>query len=143
MANKVIYTDGSCLGNPGPGGWAWAGEKGRRYASGYEEHTTNNRMELMAVIKALIANPGPVTIMSDSAYVVNCFNDGWHLGWTSNGIKRRTGEPVANWDLWSLLLDLVDDPAIQFKKVKGHSGHQMNDFVDELAVKAARTKGRG
>lgn len=139
-----IYTDGSCLGNPGPGGWAWADESGVNKDSGYEHNTTNQRMELKAVIEAIHAGrhtgraaKESFTIVTDSAYVVNCFKDHWYRGWTEVGIKKRTGEPVANWDLWSELIPLVFDHHISFEKVKGHSGDPMNDFVDIMARDAA------
>lgn len=134
-----IYTDGSCLGNPGPGGWAWALADQSRYAHGWEPSTTNQRMELTAVIEALRDSVGKVTIVTDSAYIVNCFKDKWYLNWSASGIKKRGGEQVKNWDLWGPLLDLAlrKEGEVIFEKVKGHSGDVMNDFVDELARKAA------
>lgn len=134
-----IYTDGSCLGNPGPGGWAWAIDKSTWASGGSTLPTTNQRMELMAVIEALRDSVGKVTIVTDSAYIVNCFKDKWYLNWSASGIKKRGGEQVKNWDLWGPLLDLAlrKEGAVIFEKVKGHSGDVMNDFVDELARKAA------
>jgi ribonuclease HI len=137
-----IHTDGACRGNPGPGGWAWA--RGTdAYASGADAHTTNQRMEVMAVIDALRENPeGPVEIVSDSNYVVKCFHDQWHVGWLRRGWKNSQGKPVANRDLWEELLPLAlsGDRAVKFSWVKGHSGDLMNDFVDSLATEAADTQ---
>lgn len=137
-----LHTDGACRGNPGPGGWAWA-EGHEHYASGAESHTTNQRMEVRAVIEALRANPeGPVDIVSDSTYVVKCFNDRWHVGWLKRGWKNSQGQPVANRDLWEELFELVlpGTRAVSFTWVKGHSGDEGNDFVDLLATRAADTQ---
>ena len=139
---KRIHTDGACRGNPGPGGWAWA-EGTDRYASGAEAHTTNQRMEVRAAIEALRASPeGPVEIVSDSSYVVKCFNDKWYVGWRRRGWKNSQGQPVANRDLWEELfaLALDGDRDVSFTWVKGHSGDPMNDFVDDLATMAADTQ---
>ena len=134
----VVYTDGSCLGNPGRGGWAWAVPDGP-FASGAEPRSTNQRMEIMAVIQALQALEGPVHVVSDSTYVVNCFRDRWWEGWKRRGWRNTAGKPVANQDLWESLLELVVDSGreIRFSWVKGHSGDEMNDRVDMLAVAAA------
>jgi ribonuclease HI len=134
-----IYTDGACRGNPGPGGWAWAGGA-TEFASGAEAHTTNQRMEVRAVIEALREHPeGPVEVVSDSTYVVKCFHDRWYEGWRRRGWKNSKGQPVANRDLWEELIPLVleGDRRVTFAWVKGHSGDRMNDFVDELATTAA------
>ena len=142
MSVSRIHTDGACRGNPGPGGWAWA-EGRERYASGAEAHTTNQRMEVMAVIAALEATPeGDVEIVSDSTYVVKCFNDRWHTGWLRRGWKNSQGQPVANRDLWERLLPLglSTERRVTFTWVKGHSGDAMNDFVDVLATAAADTQ---
>lgn len=136
---KRIYTDGACRGNPGPGGWAWASGRDH-YASGAEAHTTNQRMEVMAVIEALRSTPGEdVEIVSDSTYVVKCFNDKWHVGWLKRGWKNSQGQPVANRDLWEQLIELVLNSGrhVRFTWVKGHSGDKGNDFVDVLATAAA------
>ena len=142
---KRIHTDGSCRGNPGPGGWAWA-HGPDVYASGAESHTTNQRMEIRAVIEALREHAeGPVEIVSDSSYVVKCFHDRWHAGWLRRGWRNSQGKPVANRDLWEELFPLVLDAArpVTFTWVKGHSGDAMNDFVDALATEAAdRQRGR-
>jgi len=139
----VVYTDGSCLGNPGPGGWAWAVPDGP-YASGSEPTTTNQRMEITAVHEALQALQGPLFVRSDSTYVVNCFRDRWWEGWRRRGWRNSAGKPVANRDLWEPLLALALDPArgVRFSWVKGHAGDEMNDRVDMLAV-AAATAQRG
>ena len=136
---KRIHTDGACRGNPGPGGWAWAWGY-EEYASGSDAHTTNQRMEVLAVIEALRENPeGPVEIVSDSTYVVKCFQDKWYVGWLRRKWKNTQGQPVANRDLWEELFALaLDSPReITFSWVKGHSGDVMNDFVDTLATEAA------
>jgi len=136
---KRIHTDGACRGNPGPGGWAWASGYDE-YASGADAHTTNQRMEVLAVIEALRANPeGPIEIVSDSTYVVKCFQDKWYVGWRRRQWKNSQGQPVANRDLWEQLfaLALDIDREITFSWVKGHSGDAMNDFVDTLATEAA------
>lgn len=133
-----IYTDGACRGNPGPGGWAWAvAPDGTPRGSGGEAHTTNQRMEIMAVLEALRSLPGEVTIVSDSTYVVNCFRDGWWEKWLRNGWKNAKREPVANVDLWKPLVELYQQRRPKFRWVKGHGGHALNDLVDELAVAAA------
>ncbi len=134
-----IHTDGACRGNPGPGGWAWAADH-EHFASGPAATTTNQRMELLAVIEALRTNDeGDVEIVSDSTYVVNCFRDKWHAGWLRRGWKNSQGQPVANRDLWEDLFALTfdGDRDVTFTWVKGHSGDPMNDFVDELATAAA------
>jgi ribonuclease HI len=134
----VVYTDGACRGNPGPGGWAWAVDGGAS-ASGGEAHTTNQRMEVTAVVRALQALPGPLLVVSDSTYVVNCFRQRWWVGWQRRGWRNSQNKPVANQDLWRVLLDLALDPSrtVNFEWVKGHSGNRMNDMVDLLATQAA------
>lgn len=136
----IIYTDGACSGNPGPGGWAWA-IPGGAWASGADTHTTNQRMEITAALQALQANPGPVEIVSDSTYVVNCFRDRWWQGWQRRGWKNSQRKPVANRDLWEPLIELATtrEPPVAFRWVKGHSGDRWNDVVDQLAVDACRS----
>jgi ribonuclease HI len=133
-----VYTDGACRGNPGPGGWAWAVDGGP-CGSGSEPHTTNQRMEVLAVIEALRSLPGPVHVVSDSTYVVNCFRQKWWVGWRRRGWRNSQGKPVANRDLWESLLALAldDSRSVTFSWVKGHSGDKMNDLVDRLATEAA------
>lgn len=136
----VVYTDGACLGNPGPGGWGWAVSPDR-YESGHEERTTNQRMEVTAVLQALGAIRGRVLVVSDSTYVVNCFKQRWWAGWRAKGWRNAKREPVANQDLWRPLIEEVVDRRageIRFEWVKGHSGDEMNDLADRLATEAAR-----
>ncbi len=134
-----VYTDGACRGNPGPGGWGWASGPDD-YGSGADPHTTNQRMEVMAVIEALREHPsGAIEIVSDSTYVVKCFQDRWYVGWQRRNWKNTAGKPVANRDLWEALIPLVLESGrrVTFSWVKGHSGDPMNDFVDTLATVAA------
>ena len=135
----LVHTDGACRGNPGPGGWAWAVGT-TRYASGAEAHTTNQRMELTAVLEALRANPdGAIEVVSDSTYVVRCFHDRWYLGWRRRGWRNSQNQPVANRDLWEALLPLALESGreVRFSWVRGHAGDPMNEFVDRLATAAA------
>ncbi|MEN9644617.1 MAG: ribonuclease [Actinomycetota bacterium] len=134
-----VFTDGACQGNPGPGGWAWAvAPEGTPCGSGGAAHTTNQRMEIQAVLEALRTVEGEhITIVSDSTYVVHCFRDRWYVKWQSNGWKNSKKEPVANADLWKPLIELVLERKPAFRWVKGHSGNPMNDLVDRLAVAAA------
>jgi ribonuclease HI len=136
----IVFTDGACRGNPGPGGWAWA-VPGGRWESGAAEHTTNQRMELTAVLEAVRTLDGEIEIWSDSTYVVNCFRDKWWEGWLRRGWRNSAKQPVANRDLWEPLIELYRARAeeIEFRWVKGHAGNLLNDFVDEMAVAAART----
>jgi len=136
----VVYTDGACIRNPGPGGWGWA-VSDDWYGSGFEAQTTNQRMEVTAVLQALEALPGTVRVVSDSTYVVNCFRQRWWAGWRAKGWRNSRGEQVANQDLWRPLIDEVIDRRsgeVEFRWVKGHSGDAMNDLVDRLATDAAR-----
>jgi ribonuclease HI len=129
-----VWTDGACSGNPGPGGWAWATRDGRQ-DSGGEPHTTNQRMEIMAALEAVRALPGPLVVVSDSTYVVNCFRDAWWKGWIARGWVTSAKKPVVSRDLWEPLIDLVNERGdVSFRWVKGHSGDEMNDLVDALAV---------
>lgn len=133
-----VFTDGACSGNPGPGGWAWVGEDGR-HDSGGESATTNQRMELTAVLRAVEAHPdGPLEINSDSTYVVNCFRDRWHEAWIAKNWVNSQRKPVANRDLWEPLVGLVTGRGgeVTFKWVKGHAGHDLNEEADRLAVEA-------
>jgi ribonuclease HI len=136
-APTIVYTDGACSGNPGPGGWAWA-VPGERWASGADAATTNQRMELTAALEALRELGGPLDIVTDSTYVANCFRDKWYAGWRRRGWRNSQGKPVANRDLWEPLIELALDTGSTFRWVKGHSGDVLNDFVDKLAVDAAR-----
>jgi ribonuclease HI len=140
----TVYTDGACSGNPGPGGWAWAvAPDGEPWSNGAEVHTTNQQMEVQAVLEAVRAFPtGPLTIVSDSTYVVNCFRDRWWEGWLRKGWLNSQRKPVANRDRWEPLIALyrARPGEITFRWVKGHSGDRMNDIVDRLAVEAATTQ---
>lgn len=139
MSGRVeVYTDGACAGNPGPGGWAWAITPGDRAGSGGVAHTTNQRMEIQAVLEALRAIDEPLVIVSDSTYVVNCFRDEWYVKWQRNGWKNSQKQPVANRDLWEPLVELYLARRPQMRWVKGHSGDPMNDLVDRLAVEASK-----
>jgi ribonuclease HI len=140
----VVYTDGSCIRNPGPGGWAWA-VPGGPFASGAEPMSTNQRMEITAALEALRALDAPsVEVVSDSSYVVNCFRQRWWAGWRRRNWRNSQGKPVANRDLWEPLLALGLDAGrpVAFRWVKGHSGDPWNERVDSLALEAATT-GRG
>ena len=136
----IVYTDGACSGNPGPGGWGWAvSPDGEPAGSGGDRSTTNQRMEIFAVLDALRTLGGggvPIEVVSDSTYVVNCFRDGWWKRWERNGWQNSKRQPVANADLWKPLIELVRDADVTFRWVKGHSGDPMNDLVDALAVAA-------
>lgn len=135
-----IYTDGACSGNPGPGGWGVVIllPQSKKQISGSENETTNQRMELMAVIKALevLNEPTNVKIHTDSAYVMNAFEQNWFDNWQKNGWKNSRGKPVANRDLWQRLLDLVSQHEVEWVKVKGHSGDKYNEEADRLAKEA-------
>ena len=136
----TAYTDGACIGNPGPGGWAWA-VPGGRFASGAAAHTTNQRMEIAAALEAVRALEGPLEIVSDSTYVVNCFRDRWWEGWIARGWLNKAKQPVANRDLWEPLIEEVrrrGPGGVQFRWVKGHGSDPFNDLVDRLAVEAAQ-----
>jgi ribonuclease HI len=137
----IVFTDGACLGNPGPGGWAWA-VQGDGFAAGHERRSTNQRMEITAAWRAVEALPGRLEVVSDSTYVVNCFRDRWWEGWLKRGWKNTARKPVANRDLWEPFVELVRarEAEVRFRWVKGHSGNAMNDLVDALAVEAARTQ---
>ena len=133
-----VWTDGACSGNPGPGGWAWATRDGRQ-GSGGESASTNQRMEIRAALEAVRALPGPLVVVSDSTYVVNCFRDGWWKGWLARGWVNSARKPVVSRDLWEPLVTLVGERGdVSFRWVKGHSGDRMNDLVDALAVEQAR-----
>jgi ribonuclease HI len=137
-----VWTDGACSGNPGPGGWAWATRDGKQ-DSGGAPHTTNQRMEIQAALEAVTALSGPLVVVSDSTYVVNCFRDEWWRGWLARGWTTSAKKPVANRELWEPLVEIVRERGdIAFRWVKGHSGDQMNDLVDALAVAAAAAQPR-
>lgn len=137
MKNIILYTDGACSGNPGNGGWgAILMYNGReKVLSGCEEVTTNNRMELTAVIKGLQAlkEACEVDVYSDSAYVVNAFLQDWVGNWVKNGFKTSKGR-VQNLDLWQQLLSLCDFHNVRWHKVKGHADNEYNNRCDSLAT---------
>ena len=136
----IAYTDGACSGNPGPGGWAWA-VSGGQFATGAEEHSTNQRMEVTAAYQAVLAHAGPIEVVSDSTYVVNCFKQRWWEGWLKRGWTNSQRKPVANRDLWEPFIELVRSRGnVSFRWVKGHSEDRMNQFVDQLAVEASQTQ---
>lgn len=139
MDKKVrIYTDGACSGNPGAGGWGAILEYGEnvKELSGGDISTTNNRMELTAVIEALKAlnRPCEVIITTDSKYVSDSVNKGWLASWQRNGWRKANKSPVLNVDLWEQLLPLLETHNITFVWVKGHDGHPQNERCDKLAV---------
>ena len=141
MKKVLIYTDGACSGNPGPGGWGAILMYGsaKKELSGGEVSTTNNRMELISVIAALEAlrEPCEVGIYTDSQYVTNAVNLGWLDSWRRMGWKRRGGE-VKNPDLWIRLVPLLDRHKVAFVWVKGHADNEYNNRCDELAVSESR-----
>lgn len=142
MKEVTIYTDGACSGNPGPGGWAAILEyKGiEKELYGFEDNTTNNRMEMLAPIKALegLKEPCRVTIKTDSAYVHNAFTKGWIDSWQRNNWKTASKTPVLNQDLWLRLIELSRHHEITWIKVKGHSDDEKNNRCDELAKLAIK-----
>ena len=140
-ADVIVYCDGACSGNPGPGGWAAiileAGDE--RIVAGAEAHTTNQRMEIRAAAEGLAAVGGRqrrVHVHSDSAYVVNCFRDRWWERWERMGWIGASKQPVANRDLWERLLAETRRHDVHWHKVRGHSGDPLNDRVDALARQA-------
>jgi ribonuclease HI len=141
MKSIHLYTDGACSGNPGPGGWgAILKFNGRsKELSGGFRRTTNNRMELMAVIKGLeqLKEPCEVTVVSDSRYLVDAMEKGWAVKWRARGWMRNKKDKALNPDLWARLLDLCGRHTVRFTWVNGHAGHPENERCDEMAVAAA------
>ena len=137
MKNIILYTDGACSGNPGKGGWGAILKYGNheKVLSGGEKETTNNRMELLAVIKGLEAlkEKCSVEIYSDSAYVVNAFLQGWLSAWKENNWKTSSKKDVLNIDLWKRLDQLLDKHEVEWFKVKGHADNELNNRCDKLA----------
>lgn len=135
--NIVVYTDGACSGNPGPGGWAviLSCQGKEKILSGGEKDTTNNRMELMAVIQGLEAVKGdrPIKLFSDSAYVVNAFLQDWIGKWLKSNWRNSSGDSVANKELWKRLLSAMEGKDVEFIKVKGHADNENNNRCDALA----------
>lgn len=140
MEEVIIYTDGACSGNPGPGGWGsiLMYKDNKKEIFGAKKDTTNNVMELTAVIEALklLKFKCKVSIYSDSAYVVNAFNQKWIYGWMKNGWKNASKEPVKNKELWQELYELTRVHKVNFVKVKGHSDNKYNNRCDEMARNA-------
>ena len=138
MKTVTIYTDGACSGNPGPGGWGAILMYGahKRELSGGEANTTNNRMELTAVIQALslLKEPCIVELWSDSKYVIDGLSKGWAKGWKARGWKKADKSPALNPDLWEELLKLTTVHELRYHWVKGHADNPMNNRCDELAV---------
>lgn len=140
MAQKIeIYTDGACSGNPGPGGWGALLRSGKheKEISGGEPETTNNRMEMMAVIKALksLKKSSDVDLYTDSKYVMQGVNE-WLEGWKAKGWKNASKKPVKNQDLWQEIDSLISQHKVRFHWVKGHAGHPENERADALATSA-------
>ena len=142
MKTVDIYSDGACSGNPGPGGWGAILRYGKyeRQMSGGEKQTTNNRMEILAIISALKAlnEPCKVFIHSDSKYVIDAVVLGWAKKWKANGWMRNKKDRALNVDLWEQLLELLDKHEVEFEWIKGHSGHPENEKCDQLAVQESR-----
>jgi ribonuclease HI len=143
MKKVTIYTDGACSGNPGPGGWGSILMFGdiKKEISGAKKDTTNNIMEITAVIEALkcLKEECEVEVYSDSAYVVNAFNQGWIANWIKNNWRNASKDPVKNKELWQELIALTEKHKVTFIKVKGHSDNEFNNRCDELATGAIKT----
>ena len=142
MKTVTVYTDGACSGNPGPGGWGAILRYGtaEKELSGGEAHTTNNRMELTGVIRALEAlkEPCVVELWSDSQYVINGLSKGWAAGWKKRGWMKSNKEPALNPDLWERLLELTGRHEMRYHWVRGHAENEYNNRCDALAVAARR-----
>ena len=138
MKTVTIYTDGACSGNPGPGGWGaileWNGVE--KELSGGENPTTNNRMELLAVISALekLNQSSNVELYSDSKYVIDALTKGWLTSWIKNGWRKADKKPVLNVDLWQRLLPLLEKHEMHYHWVKGHAENEKNNRCDQMAV---------
>lgn len=142
MKKVTVYTDGACSGNPGPGGWGAVLLYGphRREISGGAPRTTNNRMELIAVIEALrlLKEPCEVDLYSDSKYVIDALEKGWVWGWKRKGWVKSDKKPALNPDLWEVLLELIPVHRMHYHWVKGHASNPLNNRCDELAVAESR-----
>ena len=142
MKHIIIYTDGACSGNPGPGGWGAVLKYNEhcREMSGYEPATTNNRMEMTAAIMALgaLKEACQVDVYTDSAYIENAFNKGWLVSWQKRGWKKADKQPVENQDLWIKLLELTKIHTVSWHKVKGHAQNVDNNRCDALATGAIK-----
>ena len=138
MKKVSLFTDGACSGNPGPGGWGAIlryGSKEKELCGG-EERTTNNRMELTAVIEGLAAltEPCEVELVSDSRYVIDALEKGWLWAWRRNGWRKSNKEPALNVDLWERLIPLLETHELTMRWIRGHSGHPENERCDRMAV---------
>jgi len=138
LKKVILFSDGACSGNPGPGGWGCILRYGahEREMSGGAPDTTNNRMELTAVIEGLSAlkESCEIEVVSDSKYVVDAIEKGWAKSWKRNGWKKSDKKPALNVDLWEKLLSLLEEHKVTFKWIRGHSGHPENERCDELAT---------
>lgn len=150
MKTVIVYTDGACSGNPGPGGWGAVlryrstdGQVYEKELSGGDASTTNNRMELTAFIEAvgLLKEPCEIRYCSDSQYVINGLEKGWAKGWRARGWKKADKSPALNPDLWAKALDLAEQHRITYVWVKGHAGHPENERCDQLAVAQSKAHG--
>ena len=145
MKQIEIFTDGACSGNPGPGGWGAVlrSKQHEKELSGGEAQTTNNRMELTALIAALeqLKEPCEITLCSDSKYVIDGLQKGWAKGWRARGWKKADKSPALNADLWEKLLCLAEGHVIHYKWIKGHAGHPENERCDRLAVAQSKRYG--
>lgn len=142
LSKVYIYTDGACSNNPGPGGWGAILKSGEhiKELSGGEKNTTNNRMEMTAIINALKAlkRPCEVVLTSDSKYVIDAIEKGWVYKWEKNNWMRTKNQPALNSDLWRELLNLLKMHKVRFVWVKGHAGHPENERCDQLAVSQSK-----
>ena len=142
MEKVIIYTDGACSGNPGPGGWGaiLMYKDTKKEISGGKKDTTNNVMELTAALEALklLKFPCEVELYSDSAYLVNGFNQGWIYGWQKNSWKNSSKEPVKNKEIWEDIYKMTQKHKVKFIKVKGHSDNELNNRCDEMARNAIK-----
>lgn len=142
MKEVILYTDGACSGNPGPGGWGalliWNGNE--KELSGGEPNTTNNRMEMKAIIEGLRAlkEKCHVKVHSDSALIINAFNQNWIKNWQNRGWRKSNKKPVENQDLWKEMLKVMEAHNVDWIKVKGHSTNELNNRVDRIAVAASK-----
>jgi len=142
LPEVILYTDGACSGNPGPGGWGallmWNGKE--KVLSGGHPDSTNNRMEMQAVIEGLKAlnKKCHVKVHSDSALIINAFTKGWIQNWQKKGWKKADKKPVENRELWEDMIHYVDQHKVSWIKVKGHSDNKLNNRVDQLAVEASQ-----
>ncbi|MDE6586576.1 MAG: ribonuclease HI [Clostridia bacterium] len=142
MKKVILYTDGACSVNPGVGGWGAVlmFKDFKKQISGAENETTNNRMELTAVIEGLscLKEPCEVEVYSDSAYIVNAFTNGWIYSWEKSGFIKSDNKPVLNVDLWQQLIKLTKTHKVNFNKVKGHADNEYNNLCDKLATDAVK-----